>query len=64
MPNRPRLLSIIIYAAGYTQLVGRLVHGDPWAIKVGLRLRGATQQLQVMSLSTQQRRSTSEGPLP
>ena len=27
-------------------------------------LRGATQQLQVMSLSTQQRHNTSEGPLP
>ena len=35
VPNRPCLLSIIIYPAGYTQLVGRLVHGDPWAIKVG-----------------------------
>ena len=37
VPNRPRLLSIIIYPVypGYTQLVGRLVHGDPWAIKVG-----------------------------
>ena len=42
VPNRPHLLFIIIYPAGYTQLVGRLVHGDPWAIKVGTFCSSAT----------------------